>query len=55
MPVNLKKTEFAPAGVQAGSSSRTFHPEAIGAGGKVQSKKLYRLKRKLLHLQATVL
>ena len=27
MPVNLKKTEFAPAGVQAGSSSRTFHLE----------------------------
>ena len=51
MPVNLKKIEFAPAGVQAGSSSRTFHPEATGAGGKVQSKKLYRLKRKLLHLQ----
>ena len=49
MPVDLKKTEFAPAGVQAGSSSRTFHPEATGAGGKVQSKKLYRLKRKLLH------
>ena len=39
MPVNLKKTEFAPAGVQAGSSSRTFHPEATGAGGKIQSKK----------------
>ena len=39
MPVNLKKTEFAPAGVQAGSSSRAFHPEATGAGGKVQSKK----------------
>ena len=49
MPVNSKKPEFAPAGVQAGSSSRTFHPEATGAGGKVQSKKLYRLKRKLLH------
>ena len=48
MPVNLKKTEFAPAGVQAGSS---FHPEVTSAGGKVQSKKLYRLKRKLLHLQ----
>ena len=47
--VNLKKTEFAPAGVQVGSSSRTFHPEATGAGGKVQSKKLYRLKRKFLH------
>ena len=31
---NLKKTEFAPAGVQAGSSSRTFHPEATSAGGK---------------------
>ena len=46
-----KKNEFAPAGVQAGSSSRTFHPEATGAGGKVQSKKLYRLKRKLLHSQ----
>ena len=38
MPVNLKKTEFMPAGVQAGSSSRTFHPEMTGAGGKVQSK-----------------
>ena len=45
LPVNLKKIEFAPAGVQVGSSSRTFHPEATGAGGKVQSKKLYRLKR----------
>ena len=31
MPVNLKKTEFAPAGVQAGSSSRTFHSEATEA------------------------
>ena len=41
MLVNLKKTEFAPAGVQARSSSRTSHPEATGAGGKVQSKKLY--------------
>ena len=49
MPVNLKKTEFSPAGVQAGSSSRTFHSEATGTGSKVQSKKLYRLKRKLLH------
>ena len=49
MPVNLKKTEFAQAGVQAGSSSRTFHPEAINAGGKVQCKKLYWLKCKLLH------
>ena len=49
MPVNLKKTEFAPAGIQAESSSRTFHQEATGAGGKVQSKKQYRLKRKLLH------
>ena len=49
VPVNLKKTKFAPAGVEAGSSLRTFHPEATGAGGKVQSKKLYRLKRKLLH------
>ena len=49
MSVNLKKTEFAPAVVQAGSSSYTFHPEATGAGGKVQSKKLYRLKRELLH------
>ena len=49
MPVDLKKTEFAPAGVQAGSSSRTFHLEVTGPGGKVQSKKLYRLKRKLLH------
>ena len=39
MPVNLKKTEFAPAGVQARSSSRIFHPEATGAGSKVQSKK----------------
>ena len=52
MPVILKKTEFAPAGVQAGSSSHTFHPEATGAGGKVQSKKLFRLKHKLLHSQA---
>ena len=50
MPVYLKKIEFAPAGVQTGSSSRTFHPEATVVGGKVQSKKLYRLKRKLLHL-----
>ena len=41
MPVNLKKTEFAPADVQAESSSRTFHPEATGAWGKVQSKKNY--------------
>ena len=49
MLVDLKKIEFAPAGVQAGSSSRTFHPEATGARGKVQSKKLYRLKRKNLH------
>ena len=39
MLVNLKKTKFAPVGVQAGSSSCTFHPEATGAGGKVQSKK----------------
>ena len=39
MPVNLKKTEFTPAGFQAGSSFRTFHPEATGAGGKFQSKK----------------
>ena len=54
MPVNLKKTEFAPVGVQTGSSSRTFHPEATGAGGKVQSKKLYQLKRKLLYLQFTI-
>ena len=38
MPVNLKKTEFAPAGVHAGSSFRTFHPEATGARGKVQLK-----------------
>ena len=51
MPVNLKKTEFAPAGVQARISSSTFHPESIIVGDKVQSKKLYRLKRKLLHLQ----
>ena len=50
MLVDLKKTEFAPAGVQARSSSRTFHPEATGTGGKVQSKRLYRLKRKFLHL-----
>ena len=38
MPVNLKKTKFAPADVQTGSSSHTFHPEATGVGGKVQSK-----------------
>ena len=50
MPVNLKKTEFAPAGVQVRSSSHTFHPEVTGVGGKVQSKKLFRLKCKLLHL-----
>ena len=50
IPVNLKKTEFAPASVQARSSSRTFHLEATSAGGKVQSKKLYQLKCKLLHL-----
>ena len=54
MPVNLKKTEFAQAGVQAGSSSRTFHPEATGTRGKVQSKKLYRLKRKLLLSQLRI-
>ena len=36
MPVNLKKTEFAPAGVQVGSSI-------------IIKKKTYRLKRKLLH------
>ena len=53
MPVNLKKTEFAPAGVQAGSYSCTFYLEATGAGGKFQSKKLYQLKRKLLHQQLT--
>ncbi len=41
MLVDLKKTEFAPAGVQAGSSSRTFHPKATSTGGKVQSKKNY--------------
>ena len=29
MPVNLKKTEFAPAGVQAKSSSCTFHPKVF--------------------------
>ena len=34
MPVNLKKTEFAPAGVQ--SSTGRFRME--GAGGKIQSK-----------------
>ena len=45
MPINLKNTEFAPASV------RTFHPKATGAGGKAQSKKLHRLKCKLLHLQ----
>ncbi len=38
MPVNSKKTKFAPAGIQAGSSSRTFHLEATGAGGKVKPK-----------------
>ena len=32
MPVDLKKTEFAPAGVQDGSSSRTFHPESDRCG-----------------------
>ena len=38
MPVVLKKAEFAPAGVQAGSPTRTLHPEVTGAGGKFQSK-----------------
>ena len=38
MPVDLKKAEFAPAGVQAGSPSRTSHPEVTGAGDKFQSK-----------------
>ena len=38
MPVNSKKAEFAPVGAQAGSSSRTFHPEATAAGGKVHPK-----------------
>ena len=51
MPVNLKKGEFTLAGVQVGSSSHTFHLEATSAGGKGQSKKLYLLKLKLLHLQ----
>ena len=41
MPVNLKKSEFAPVGVRDASSSHIFHPEATGEGGKVQSKKLY--------------
>ena len=49
MPVDLKKTGFAPAVVQAGSFSHTFHPEVTGAGGKIQSKILYWLKRKVLH------
>ena len=49
MLVDLKKTEFAPASVKAGSFSRTFQREPTGAGGKVQSKKLYWLKRKLLY------
>ena len=49
MLVDLKKTKFKPAGVQVGSFSRTFHPEATGARGKGQSKRLYQLKRKLLH------
>ena len=31
--VNLKKTKFAPAGFQTGSSSRTFNPEATNVGG----------------------
>ena len=38
MPVSLKKAEFTPVGVQAGSPSCTFHPEVTGAGGKIQSK-----------------
>ena len=38
MSLNLKKTKFAPAGVQVGSSSRTFYQEATGARDKVQSK-----------------
>ena len=39
IPVSLKKPEFTPASVQAGSCSRTFHPEATGAEVKVKSKK----------------
>ena len=38
MPVDLKRAEFAPAGVQAGSPSRTFHPDVNDVGGKFQSK-----------------
>ena len=38
MLVDLKKTKFARAGVQARSSSRSFHPEATGAGGKFNLK-----------------
>ena len=38
MPVDLKKAEFVPAGVQARSPSCTFNPEVTGAGGKFQSK-----------------
>ena len=38
MPVDLKTAEFAPADVQSGSPSCTFHPEVTGAGGKIQSK-----------------
>ena len=33
-----KKAEFAPAGVQARSPSRTFYLEVTSAGGKFQSK-----------------
>ena len=49
------RQSFAQADVQIGSSSRTFHPEATGAGGKVQSKKIHLLKRKLLHLHLPLL
>ena len=46
MPVNLKKPNSLYS-VNIRSSSRTFHLEATGVGGKVQSKKkLYRLKSK---------
>ena len=45
----FEKDRILTSQCSARSSSCTFHPEATGAGGKVQSKKLYRLKCKLLH------
>ena len=50
-----KRRNSRQPGVQAGSSSRTFNPEATGAGSKVQSKKLYRLKTQTLTFTLEIL